>query len=172
LLYRYWNGRDDLAGDVYRTHYAVLIDRLRKSAGMAAAPWSQVGAMLHEFLRFAEDSPTQLRFLLLSQHDLVSNIPNELGIRNLLRQVFEDGMRLGVIRRMPTAFAIHLALGVILQPVIGTIYGHIDGPVTKYADEILAALHRVLGADGDGVRAAACLTPDGEPRSCHDAQTA
>ena len=54
-------------------------------------------------------------------------------------------MNAGLMRRMPTVLAIHFALGVVLQPVIGAIYGHIDGPVTRYADEILTALRRVLG---------------------------
>src|SRR5215813_10774106 len=107
LLYRYWRSRNDLAGDVYRAHYEGMMKSLFARVGDEQTPWGQIAAVLREFLRFAEEKPVIIRFLLLTQHDLVANIPAELGIRLILSGIFERGMAAGVIRRMPPALAIH-----------------------------------------------------------------
>lgn len=146
LLYRYWSSRDALAADVYRTNYQGLVERLGVAQARVSTAWEKLDAMLDTFLRFADEQPVVLRFLLLCQHELVHSIPAEMGVRRLLQGVFEEGIRSGVMRAMSSALSIHLALGIVLQPVIGVIYGHLDGPIAAYADEIRGALRRVLGS--------------------------
>jgi AcrR family transcriptional regulator len=144
LLYRYWENRDALAADVYREHYDKLVERLLKNAIGARPVWERVDAVIAEFFRFAEESPTILKFLLLSQHEIVPNLPPERGVRRLVGALIADGMAAGEMRRIDPELAMQFFLGVVLQPVVGFIYGSVPGPLTAFLPPVLDALRRVL----------------------------
>lgn len=144
LLYRYWASLEDVAGDVYRGHYEGLMARLTAATSPGGDAWTRLQAMVREFLRFCDDQPTVVRLLLLSQHDLVQHVSRERGVRQLLQKLIEEGTGDGAFRAMSAGLGVHITLGIVLQPVIGVLYGQIDGPVSRHADEILAALRRAI----------------------------
>jgi AcrR family transcriptional regulator len=156
LLYRYWKNRDELAAQVYRTHYERLIERLHGRVIAAQATpetqgfWPVIGAVLNEFLAFADAEPEVLRFLLLSQHELVRGVPDDFSVTQMLLRLIDFGQAEGVVRPVPRELALQLMLGVGMQPVIGAFYGDLPGPVTRYDDEIFAALRRVLAVERTG----------------------
>jgi AcrR family transcriptional regulator len=152
LLYRYWRNRDDLAAHVYVHHYNALMQRLSASlapespsAGMQF--WAAVGRLVATFLRFVDEQPVILKFLLLCQHELVQHVPPERGIRRLLIRIIEAGQAAGEIRAMNPEFAMQVMLGIGMQPVIGVFYGHLPGPAARHADDICTAMRGALGRD-------------------------
>lgn len=153
LLYRYWQGRDDLAQQVYQTHYRRLIDQFaaRIAADQPSAAgvgfWPTLRAIVSEFLRFADKEPTVLRFLMLSQHELASGTPPERGLRGLLLRLIDAGQQDGSIRPIPRELALQFLLGIGMQPVIGIFYEDLPGPASQHADAIIDALRRTLGPD-------------------------
>ena len=84
LLYRYWENRDELAAEVYRRHYDELLASLGARVLGKTGFWPQVDALVRAFLEFADEKPTILKFLLLSQHDLHQFVPAESGVRQFL----------------------------------------------------------------------------------------
>ncbi|MBI5863585.1 MAG: TetR/AcrR family transcriptional regulator [Planctomycetes bacterium] len=153
LLYRYWENRDALAAEVYRQHYDALVERILMRAAPTAGTWDQIDAIVREFLAFAEESPTILKFLLLSQHDLVQSMPTERGVRRLLATVLGKGMESGELRRMDPELAIQFFLGTTLQPVVGWIYGTVNGSPVGLHAEIMGALRRLLAVKANGTAA-------------------
>ena len=144
LLYRYWKNRDDLAADVYQAHYLSLIEGLAALSAGERDGWTRLCLMVRGFLEFADENPTILKFLLLSQHDLQSSIPVERGIHAFAMQLIADDMESGRIRRIHPDLALQFLLGIVLQPVVGALYGDISPPMSGYYDEIVSALERVL----------------------------
>jgi len=147
LLYRYWNNRDDLAADVYREHALSLLGRLSACAATVSDPWDKLRVMLHEFLKFADERPVILRFLLLSQHELNRKMPEGRGVYALVLRLVQEGMSKRRFRRMDAGLAVYLALGVALQPVIGSFYGHVSVPLSAHAAEVYGALRRMLAVE-------------------------
>lgn len=147
LLYRYWKSRDDLAAEVYREHYVQLVRRLLARVTPAQSPRTALVAMIREFLAFADAEPTLLRFLLFSQHDLSPTVPAEEGIRAIVNRFLQAGVAAGEWRPLETDLAFQFVLGLVIQPVVGIIYGDLQGPAARYADEICAMLERVLGVE-------------------------
>jgi len=147
LLYRYWRNRDDLAGEVYRKHYQALLEHLGTLAAREKDVWSKLSAIVRGFLKFADGNPTLLKFILLSQHDLHRTVPPEKGIRAFLQNMIRGGMATGRLRRMDPDLAAQLFLGIVLQPVVGALYGDLSQPLERHHADILAALQRVLFDD-------------------------
>lgn len=153
LLYRYWQGRDELAAHVYRTHYSRLIERFAARLSTAqqspatAQFWPVLRALLAEFLAFADAEPVVLRFLMLSQHELAPHVPAEHGLRALLSHLIDIGQQQGAIRPLPRELALQFLLGVGMQPVIGVFYEDLAAPASNYLDEIFDALRRVLASE-------------------------
>jgi AcrR family transcriptional regulator len=144
LLYRYWESRDDLAGDVYQKHWYALRDRLTAAAASQPEPMLSVRAMAEAFLRFADEQPVLLRFLLLSQHELNNRIPPEQSLRTLAAHVMRDAIRRGDVRALDPELAVQFLLGVVLQPVIGAVYGNVSRPVIQHLPAIVDAIERLL----------------------------
>ncbi len=148
LLYHYWEDRDDLAAEVYRKHYFGLLAQLECLAAGQSDPLEKLRVMVRAFLQFADQQPVLLRFLLLSQHDLAGDLPEDPGVRGLVRRVLEEGTAQGRFRRIRPELALQLVLGIVLQPAVGAAYGHLHGPVGVHFDEIFGALVRAISADG------------------------
>ena len=144
LIYRYWRNRDDLAREVYETHYLALMAALTRDAAAQGDIWDKYRAVIESFLAFADSNPVTLKFLLLSQHDLHSLMPKDQGIRALLTRLVEEGIAQGQIRPMDHDLATQLFIGIVLQPVVGFIYGDLEGPIRVRSGEILRALERAL----------------------------
>lgn len=144
LLYRYWKGRDELALDIYRRYHQQLLDRLESVAAPHADVWDKLRAALRSFLTFADEHPVELKFLLLSQHDLGAKIPSEGGVHTWLLRMISAGIAQGRIRPLDPDLACQLAIGVVLQPVLGVVYGRLPGPVRGLEAELYAALERLL----------------------------
>ncbi len=161
LLYRYWKDREELARDVFCRTYEELMQRLLSVSGKEATFWGRMRVMVDEFLAYADAEPVKLRFLLLTQHDLSSAIPEPQRIAPLLGRLIGDGIAAGEIREIAPALVLQYLLGVVVQPVIGAIYRDVASPVRQHREEILSSLWRVLhpaavapGRGDDGVQAA------------------
>ena len=168
LLYRYWRNRDDLAAEVYRHHYEVLLADVAARVGAETGFWRRIDALVGTFLEFADQKPTTLKFLLLSQHDLQPSVPAEKGVRKFLLALVQAAMASGEIRYEDPELAIHFLLGIVLQPVVGALYGNIPGPLVEQHAPIIAALRRVLSCDGHAAATEPhtdCRPDDDTPRS-------
>lgn len=146
LLYRYWPSRDDLAGDVYRRQFEALMQRVLAAGPAKADVWTRLDAMVGAFLHFADEEPVVLKFLLLSQHDLAWNVPRESSIDQMVGPLIGLAIRQGVFRPLPADLALQLFLGIVIQPVVGALYGRVAGPVVQYRAAVMETLRRALGA--------------------------
>ena len=142
LLYRYWKNRDDLAREVYERLYRQLVGELIERAGAYDDPWDQLTQMLRGFLAFADRQPVELRFLLLAQHDLARSVPLEAGILQYLTGVISGAVPAG--GETPAPVIAQMALGIILQPVVGVLYGDLPGPPSRYGDTLEQAIQTLL----------------------------
>lgn len=144
LLYRYWENRDDLAGDAYRKQFQGLMAGLARHADSKAGVLAQLDHLIEGFYTFADTHPTELAFILLSQHQLHNRVSDQQGLFALVEPLFHAGMANGELRSMNPVLAIQIGLGIVMQPVISTIYGHLARPVFQYKDEVCQALRRGL----------------------------
>lgn len=164
LLYRYWKNRDDLAGEVYRTHSLALLGRLSILAAAERDVPSRIRVMLDAFLHYADEHPILLKFLLLSQHDLSHNLPPEQNVHAFVRRLVQEGMAEGCLAEMDVNVATSLLLGLVLQPAIASIYGQVSSPVREHVAEIMRAIEGALARrDGDGRQV--CGSWQSQPRS-------
>lgn len=148
LLYRYWENRDALAGEVYRGHYEAAVARVGARVAAQSDFWKRVRALIDAFLEFADEQPTILRFLLLSQHDLAPSIPHERSIHGWLEALIREGQAQRCVREMPPPLAVQFMVGLILQPVIGSIYGRVADSGQALSPHIFEAVQRALGTAG------------------------
>lgn len=158
LLYRYWKSRDDLAAEVYRAHFLGLAGRLSGAAAAETDVRHKLRAMVREFLRYADENPTQLKFLLLSQHDLAGCIPREMGVHALLRRVIDAGIAERRFRALDPDLLVYLVLGLVMQPAIGSVYGTLPGRLSDHLESIWFAMDRMITLERPGGTALDALT--------------
>lgn len=164
LLYRYWKNRDDLAGEVYRTHSLALLGQLSILAASEHDVPSRLRVMLDAFLHYADEHPILLKFLLLSQHDLSHNLSPGQNVHAFVRRLVQEGMAEGSLAEMDVNVAASMLLGLVLQPAIASIYGQVSNPVLEHVPAIMRAIEGALGRR-DSAGRQVCGSWQSEPSS-------
>jgi hypothetical protein len=85
--------------------------------------------------------------MLMSQHSLAERVPKERRLRASLIGYIQKAIDAGAIRPMSADLAFQIAVGVVMQPVIGAIYGDIAHPIEQHYEEIRTSLLGALSVD-------------------------
>ncbi len=144
LLYRYWEDRDDLAAEVYVEHYERVLQFVAGRVALQADFAGKLRAMVEAVLQFADEQTHILRFLLFSQHELATHVTPERNIHHWLEQLLDEGMRAGVVRSLDRQVAVQILIGIVLQPIVGGLYGRSPTPFLALRDELLRAIEGAL----------------------------
>jgi AcrR family transcriptional regulator len=146
-LYRHYPSKDALVTDLFSsnyTAYARTLDALQaKERGFAA----KLGAMIADIYRLFDEDPTLFRFLLLIQHQALPQLPDDIESPvKVLQKVVRAAIASGEIAKADGQLVSAMILGAILQPAVFNVYRHIESPLSRHADEVLAASLRIAGS--------------------------
>ena len=146
-LYRHYPSKDALVTDLFATNYAAYartLDALQaKERGFAA----KLGAMIADIYRLFDEDPTLFRFLLLIQHQALPQLPDDIESPvKVLQKVVRAAIASGEIAKDDDQLVAAMILGAILQPAVFNVYRHIESPLSRHKDEVLAACLRIAGS--------------------------
>ncbi|MBL8672088.1 MAG: TetR/AcrR family transcriptional regulator [Alphaproteobacteria bacterium] len=144
-IYRHYESKDALARDLYLLHYAQLAEGLRAAtAGETAfaARWRAIVVLL---CRLFDEQNHAFRYLLLGQHQHLDAVSKAVDspVETLRGFVAEAVERAEIARRDPD-LATAMALGLVITTATFVLYGQLEGPLSRWADEVAKAGLRVL----------------------------
>ena len=146
-LYRHYASMADLIWDLFSSNYAAFAQHLNE----VLIPFDNFPdkwtAIVKVFCRFYDDEPDKFRFLMLAQHQALPQVPDTIAENpvELLHSVISSAMEQGEINRMDAGLAVSLAIGMLLQPAVGAIYGRVPKPLSQHASTITSATFAALG---------------------------
>jgi len=144
-LYRHYASKDDLAWDLFSTHFmsfALELDRLQQGAPTAKA---KLAAIIRHFCTFFDRDRTLFSYLLLAQHAQLAKVTADMPSPvEVFRKVVAGAMARKEIPKGDPDVATAMAMGVILQVALARVYGRITSPLTKLIDPLTTAVWRVL----------------------------
>jgi len=158
-LYRHWDGKMDLAWEVFHSGLNALHNSLSHSVTADLQPFEAVRSAVECFYRLFDDNYQLFRFVLLHQHNLwsrmddVEHSPVAFWFELMARHA----------RGLPPEEASHpdvvaaITLGIVLQPAVAAIYGRPSPPMVRQAELVARAVCRVMHIDVDD-------TPPAAPR--------
>jgi AcrR family transcriptional regulator len=143
-LYRHYASKDDLAWRLFADQYAALGAAV--DAVQAAAPTfeGKIRALVRHFCQAFDDNPVLFSYLLLSQHDQVRKVTQQMANPlSVVRTVIAEGMAQQPGDRRDPAVVSAMVLGLVLQVAVERTYGRIAVPLTSLADTLGDACWRV-----------------------------
>lgn len=144
-IYRHFTGKERLVEEIFTRHAAALAAELDAAQGTAASQWEKLRAIVRQSYAAFDRDPALFTFLLIGRHEPMRRIPD--GTRTPVR-VFEAvigrGGANGKVGDLPVRLATQIALGMVLQPAIGSLHGEVDRPLLPQADAIATAIWRAL----------------------------
>lgn len=144
-IYRHFTGKEQLVEEIFSQNYAALAAELDAAQGAAASPWEKLRAIVRQSYAAFDRDPDLFTFLLISQHEAMRRIPD--GTRSpvrVLEAVIARGQAGGRVGGLPVGLATQIALGMVLQPAIGSLHGEVERPLLPQADAIATAIWRAL----------------------------
>lgn len=148
-LYRYFGSKEQIASDLFRSHYGALADKI---AAIAARdlPFVQTSReLVILFCTLFDDEPDVFAFILLNQHAHLRFIEKTGNAVEELRKIMQRAIARGEISMKDADLAAATALGAVLQPAVFKLYGRLPGPLSVRAEELAGAAIRAVGAKTD-----------------------
>jgi len=146
-LYRHFPSKDALSRHLFMEGYAALAG----DVGEVAARPQPLGAVIDEviaiFCRLFDENRPLFSFLLLSQHTHLADVPAQVerNIVEAVRAIFAAAMARGEIPAGDPDLLAAIALGIVAQPAIFTIYGRLSGKLSERAPDLARAVKAAAG---------------------------
>lgn len=143
-LYRHYEGKDQLAEQLFSENYEVMAARLEQIFRHHATFEEGLKAAVRFFCAAFDEDWVLFSYLLLSQHRYLRQrdeaLPSPVKV---LRVAAHSAMRNGVIPLRDPELLAAMLMGLVLQSAIAKIYGRVEKPLGDYADELAAACWRI-----------------------------
>jgi AcrR family transcriptional regulator len=144
-LYRHYASKDDLVADLFISNYENFGRRIREMQEKRASFKGKLKAVIGEVCRFYDADPVLFRFLLLVQHQGLPRVTygrdNPVSI---IQAMIEAAIQSRAITLDDASFGTAMIFGLVLQPATAIVYGRMEAPLSRYADQITGACWRAL----------------------------
>ena len=135
-----------MARRLFERNYTALAHELQTAASAEAEFAGKLSVVVKSAYRLFDEQPDLFGFLLLSQHDHLDAMGEvEASPVDVVRDLIAVAMEAGEVPEGDPEEASALVLGLALQPVVFTVYGRLDGPVSPRAEQVVRAALAVLG---------------------------
>lgn len=145
-LYRYFGSKEQIASDLFRTHYGALAEKISQIAKKNLPFTACVRELVDLFCQLFDEEPDVFAFILLNQHAHLRFVTQDANAVEELRKIMRAAMDRGEISMNDTDLAAATALGAVLQPAVFKLYGRLPGPMSARAEELAGAAARAVGA--------------------------
>ncbi len=141
-LYRHFPSKEALSRTLFLDGYAKLAAEVMAVGEMPCAFETRVDHIVGIFCTLFDENRPLFSFLLLSQHAHLADVPEarEGNVAEAVKDIFVRAIRQGDIRQGDPDLLTALALGIVAQPAIFTIYGRLHGPLGARAPELARAI--------------------------------
>lgn len=144
-IYRHFPSKDALALELFAQKHVTLAQGLEVVASSALGLAAKAEAITRAWCAMADKDWLLFRYHLLNQHRFAPLMPpDQPNPINVLRHEIATAMKAGELKKGDVELVTAMALGVVLQPAIHKVHGRLQGKLTPLADQLAAAVRRVL----------------------------
>jgi len=141
-LYRHFPGKDTLSRSLFLDNYAALAREVLQASHLNRPFSAAVRAVVEIFCRLFDDNRPLFSFLLIAQHAHLQEVPEaaEENVVEAIRVIFAGAMERREIATQDADLLAAMALGIVAQPAIFTVYGRLTGCLFDRAPVLTAAV--------------------------------
>ncbi len=145
-IYRHYQSKEALACDLLIDQHVKLANALRKAHEKETSLEGKIKALVHCYCALAEEDWLVFCYHLLYQYQFLSKITRPEGGNpaDVIREIVVQAMEKGEAPNRDVDLVLGMALGVVMQSAIQMVYGRLQGQFSDYADEMAAAIQRVV----------------------------
>lgn len=144
-LYRHYKSKDELCRRLFEHHYEKLGQMFESEVAAQTNLGAKLAAVIGTTYTLFDSDRALFTFILLTQHDHLPAI-DKLSTTpvDAVCKLIKKASQTGEIAPCDPNEVTAMLFGLALQPAIFTIYGRLNGPLTKRADTIARACCRLL----------------------------
>lgn len=143
-LYRHFASKEELARALFLSRYAELAAAIGAIAAADAAFSDKIARLVAHACALFDTEPELFAYLLIHQHEHLAHVPDDPA-RNVVAAIAGlVATRPQMPGEMAPDLAAALALGLVVQPAVFTLYGRLPRPLGAQAPAITAAVLRLF----------------------------
>jgi AcrR family transcriptional regulator len=141
-LYRHFPSKEAISRTLFIEGYARLAVEVVAVGDTSAPLATKISQIVEIFCNLFDDNRPLFSFLLLAQHAHLAEVAEarESNVVEAVKDIFVTARKHGEIRGNDPDLLAAIALGIVAQPAIFTIYGRLSGPLSARAAELAKAI--------------------------------
>ncbi len=148
-IYRHFESKEDLAWILFRDQHLGLALAIDTAQARAPDLRAKIEAIIGTYCRLADTDSLLFSYHLLAMHAHLERISGDIKTPvGVVRGVVSAAMAAGETEADDVDMVTAMVMGVVLQPAIHKVYGHIDGPLSDYSAQMSAAAWSIVAAKG------------------------
>ena len=146
-LYRHFASKDALSRSLFLDGYAKLAADILAADQAYPRFDAKIMRIVEVFCELFDENRALFTFLLLSQHTHLAEVPDEAdkNVVEAVRSIFAGAMQRKDIPERDADLLTAMALGIVAQPAIFTLYGRLQGPLHTRAVDLAKAILALMG---------------------------
>lgn len=143
-LYRHWPNKDALVQQLFLEHLEHVVRVMRDALEGDTPLAERIRACCQAMYRLYDDEPLVFRFVLLVQHEVGQFLPQDLEMpQDVLIDCLERARSDGLCAGDPILLSAG-CIGLFLQVASYVIYGRLEAPLLRHADDVTDCVLRML----------------------------
>lgn len=138
-IYRHFDSKDELAAAMFLKIHTRLAALIRAAARARRGIAEQAGAIIDAYCTTADEDFPLFTFHLLYAHRFLPTPEDVDNPVDAVEDIINAAMKRREIVRNDPAFVAGMALGLVLQTALQIHYGRLKGPLSQYAEDLVAA---------------------------------
>jgi len=144
-IYRHFESKEELAWILFRDHHLALGEAIDAAQAGAQRIDDKAAAIIAAYCRWADEDWLLFSYHLLAMHGHLHRITDDMVTPvGVIRRVIGEAAASGEIDAVDVDLVTAMVMGVVLQPAVHKIYGHVDGPLSAHAETFTEAALRIL----------------------------
>jgi len=144
-IYRHFESKEELAWVLFRDHHLAIASALDEAQSKEKRLSDKTAAIIETYCRQADEDWLMFSYHLLAMHSHLDRVTDDmLTPVGVVRTVIGEAMASGEIAAGDVDVTASMVMGIVLQPAVHKIYGHIDRPLAAYSQTFRAAALKIL----------------------------
>lgn len=144
-IYRHFDSKEEIAHVLFTDQHTRLADALEQAQAAHDKLPQKTDALVRAFCSMAEaDWPLFTYYLLNMHRELGKVAPDTPNPVHIVRQTIQTAMANGEIPIGDPEILTSMVMGIIIQPALHKVYGHLQSPLSDHTDMFFTAALNIL----------------------------
>lgn len=148
-LYRHYPSKEAMGNEIFHKYYSGMASLIAECIASEQTTSARIKAIINTFGECFNSDPTLFRFLLLTQHTFLNEMPRgKENIGDIIAEMMAEGIRSKELTIKDPVMASAILIGSVLQTAVFSLYSRLPKDIRDIETEVFKTLMLSFNSKG------------------------